>query len=750
MDTEIDKDEMDWDKNNEKTEDHEFFAPTEVVEHNHKRKELEMGYTTTKIKAESMSLSNLSAKGVVIKDPKYTTLLKDSFDTIHRLFYLNNFQRKFLLEKIQKTKIDQKVLLYSGNESNFDDGGWAAFILLEGEVHFFNTNSSFLDLITEISLFGYDGPIFQKRLSTATAEKGTVIGVISRKDFLELIHPFSQFATYLSRNIIYKDKVIDDLQYFKSFILASIDKGPLDMEKVIDSYKKICSCLHPKCTSEDIDIGAWSYALNRLPQDIIENYTFILMNKPPRLVTLRDELGLNLPRKKTIARNRDVYECLGGKNIVVVRDMETDVLDFMSNLCIHIIESSKLRKRIYSPLTIDEISKTGKNFEKTFDVFVKKTGLYIYDEDKTTLKNLFGDNFGEKLINICINHQDINVIINKVKLTDKDPIEFWTQNLYNTVKKTLGVTSWLSEIDDLVVDIIQGSKRTLLNCISPHLYMHKDEILSWAKKYKIELKIKTFLNENDKLIAYSYYYYKAFPDKDKERQEMYLRSGIEIVENTFGTGVNILVINVNKLDKVNKDPNIKIKPASKNHIILHLEYTFGKKSHDIIKPVLMLFGDKARSLNILGKCGGLTGQRSDIIVADSIFTDKTHELVSLNVGELGLDTLKNATKCDIHKGPLLTVAGTILQNYELLNFYKHVMGCVGLEMEGFYYAAEVENSVKHRLVNSKFISRFFYYVSDLPLDPTQVLSQEGSNVSWDEGVCSMNAIQRHILNQMMQ
>ena len=116
MDTEIDKDEMDWDKNNEKTEDHEFFAPTKVVEHNHKRKELEMGYTTTKIKAESMSLSNLSAKGVVIKDPKYTTFLKDSFDTIHPLFYLNNVQRKFLLEKIQITKIDQKVLLYSGKK----------------------------------------------------------------------------------------------------------------------------------------------------------------------------------------------------------------------------------------------------------------------------------------------------------------------------------------------------------------------------------------------------------------------------------------------------------------------------------------------------------------------------------------------------------------------------------------------------------------------------------------------------------
>ena len=279
--------------------------------------------------------------------------------------------------------------------------------------------------------------------------------------------------------------------------------------------------------------------------------------------------------------------------------------------------------------------------------------------------------------------------------------------------------------------------------------MHKEEILKWGKDNNIQLKTKTFLNENDRLIAYSYYYYKAFPEKEKEKDEMLLKNGVEIVENTFGTGVGVLVINVNKLDQINKDPNITIKPASKNHIILHLGYTFGGQSLDIIKPVLTLFGEKARSFNVLGKCGGLTGQRTDIIAADTIFSDKTHGLVRLHTGDLGLDKLKETTKCEIHKGPLLTVAGTILQNYDLLNFYKHVMGCVGLEMEGFYYANEIENSVKHRLINESFTTRFFYYVSDLPLDPSQVLSQESSNVSWDEGVCSMNAIQRHILNLIM-
>ena len=128
MDTEMDYEGIDWDKNQEKTEDHEFFSHS--VEHNHKRKELEMGYTSNKVKTESMSLSKLAEKGVEIKEEKYIKILKESFDKVHPLFYLNNVQRKFLLEKIQITKIDQKVLLYSGNESNFDDGGWAAFIFV--------------------------------------------------------------------------------------------------------------------------------------------------------------------------------------------------------------------------------------------------------------------------------------------------------------------------------------------------------------------------------------------------------------------------------------------------------------------------------------------------------------------------------------------------------------------------------------------------------------------------------------------
>ena len=118
----------------------------------------------------------------------------------------------------------------------------------------------------------------------------------------------------------------------------------------------------------------------------------------------------------------------------------------------------------------------------------------------------------------------------------------------------------------------------------------------------------------------------------------------------------------------------------------------------------------------------------------------------MNMGEFDVEKFKAQVNTDVHVGPLLCVAGTILQNYDLLNYYKKINGCVGLEMEGFYYAAEIANGVEHGMLINNFVSRFFYYVSDLPLVIGETLSAEAGNVSWEEGVGSMNAIQRHVLN----
>ena len=120
------------------------------------------------------------------------------------------------------------------------------------------------------------------------------------------------------------------MKSFKNFVLSCVERGPIDFIKLIDLYKKINPCIHQKCNSEEIDFSAYTYALSRLPIDVIETYIFILVNRQPRILNLNDKLrNIGVEKVKCIARMRDIYKYLDGKNVIICRDMENDVLDFI-------------------------------------------------------------------------------------------------------------------------------------------------------------------------------------------------------------------------------------------------------------------------------------------------------------------------------------------------------------------------------------------------------------------------------------
>lgn len=48
------------------------------------------------------------------------------------------------------------------------------------------------------------------------------------------------------------------------------------------------------------------------------------------------------------------------------------------------------------------------------------------------------------------------------------------------------------------------------------MYKNKEKILNWAKENNVQFKTKSFVNENDMLIAASYYYYKEFKSEKEE------------------------------------------------------------------------------------------------------------------------------------------------------------------------------------------------------------------------------------------
>lgn len=685
--------------------------------------------------------NTLESRATLITSDEYHQKLAKSFDDFSPLMYLTADQRSSFLANLKFYKFESTEILYS---PTFPCDN-CAFILMQGELHFLS-KGKFIDLVDYTCFFGYDGPIFEKRFSTVEIERGSIIGVITQEAFLANLNPFSKFCTFISRSIIYKDKVLDDLLKFKNYILEKIDQGGIQLDKMVQMYKRINPCLHPKLNSEAVDFAAWFYALNRLPNNVLDTFVFLLINKPPKVLFSKDQLAEDyIPRVLTKGRNRDVFKFLEGKAVIVVREMETDVLDFVSNMCVNTIEAQKLRDLINSPKILGKLFEHKDDFAKCVEIVEKAAKCVLSESDKESFRGFFGESLGEKLINLCLHYQDYSITISKLPNSHLDPSEKWIQNLWKTTRQLLGVSSSIEELTDLVVDISQGSKRTLINSISPHIYRNRAKILEWGRKNNIKLKTKAFLSETDKLLATGFYYYKQNPTELHEKLKLENEHGIHYIEETYSTGIQIMIVNVNKLDVVNHDPAFEIQPASGHHIILHFGYTFGAQSSLIIKPLLMLFGAKARSMNILGKAGGLVGNRTDILVSSNVFYDKTNELINVNNGGIDTQRLEKDTKTKVHVGPMLNVAGTILQNKELLLFYQRVQGCIGIEMEGYFFAKEIENAVKHGILSKEFVARFFYYVSDLPLDPEQNLAQEEQNVSWDEGVCSMNAIQRFIL-----
>ncbi len=83
----------------------------------------------------------------------------------------------------------------------------------------------------------------------------------------------------------------------------------------------------------------------------------------------------------------------------------------------------------------------------------------------------------------------------------------------------------------------------------------------------------------------------------------------------------------------------------------------------------------------------------------------------------------------------------------MLNFYRRIWRCVGLEMEGTYYLRQILKARSLGLMSRDVALRFLYYVSDVPLVPSATLA---GGLKPHEGVPPLYAITREILTSIFE
>jgi len=626
------------------------------------------------------------------------------------------------------------------------------YIMLEGRVEVLDPQhaSARIGFIDEGHYFGEWEAIFDVprcySIRTLTDCSCVLFNGSILQQFFDTERAFAQAFAAILRD---RQGIFKGFELFRAEVMRGIGLGRIQLQDLLPMYETLNPALHKGALEHDqIDFSALNYAVRRLPSNVSSTFAFLIRDELPAVFEKPDELFQPIA---TDARHRSIWEILPGKDMVVIRSGMSDLMDFLTCMCIYAVEARKIRQRLYA----EGVIKTLKDYLACRDdgchdaaaeaQFIHSLGFSR--ADVSGFYRVWPKKTVEKLWDV-LNHREMFSIDLRRQQNQYNLKSFnqWSLQISDACKKLLN--SDPRELDPkLGIHIISSNTHSISNCLNPWFAANSQEILDWAQSIESNLLDEVWANRFDLVYALARDYFRQFPDKESEMLSWEVMYGIHRLSATPTTGIEAQLIDLDRTKGKAIDPGLPQEREGRN-IILNIDFAFGEQAQDIIHQLILLFGNNIRSVNFLGKAGALCGKRGDILIPTA-FIEQSHDAY-LAIPSKALEHAQwmgqRNSAGEIFVGPMLTVQGTLLQNREMLNYYRNLWRVSGLEMEGFFYHRQVQEARETGLVRPDLESRFFYYVSDLPLDTGSNLS---ARLKASEGIPPLYAISREILHHIL-
>ena len=659
--------------------------------------------------------------------------------------FLSAERRERLSQRLELRRYANGELLVRAGDLSRD-----VFLLAEGHVEAIDDRSPpvVLSSIQAGHYFGERAALFEQPRRVAIRARGDVIAyTLPGKDFLELLDTVPVFAQALALALKVKQGIFLGYNRLWAEVMTLIDQREFLLSELVEAYVSLQPALHPHLHEDRIDVGALSYAVNRLPEGVTRTLVYFLCGTLPELYEDPDTKFDPVP---TRARRRAAWQAMPSKTIVLLRDGVTDVTDFLTCLCCYAVEARKLRRRIRSSATLRALKPiVAKGDRAAAELLLSQ--LALTPEERAGIQELWPDDWWVRLRDILLHHEDIQIECDTpVDDYNSRASEVWVSQIQERARA-------LVDLDDpeLEVHIISSNTHSVANCLSAYLVAQSEEILAWGRKHRPELCGepsperpwgKRWRSRSDLVYVVARDYFKAHPEAEREWERVEAEGGRQELRATAFTGIEVQLFDVRELQMEHTDPELTICDPPHPVLLINVDYAFGQQAEEILANLLFVFGRRVRSVNVLGKAGGLVGRRGDILLPAATLLQTNDELYPLPNYDLdGAQLRALAPDLEVHEGPILTVAGTLLQDRALLHFYRRIWKCVGLEMEGSFFARQLISAVETKVARKDIQTRFAYYTSDVPLNPEENLS-EGMK-PW-EGVPPLYAITRAMLNRI--
>ena len=541
--------------------------------------------------------------------------------------------------------------------------------------------------------------------------------------------------------------------YHRTYTTLLRSSGETLVRVLEPSHRAMNSSLHPLAASEELDLGAFIYATQRLPQEAPDAKVIVLgqeakVFKDAGIGPIEDWAPLEAP-----ARRRRWFDD-GGGTLAVLLASSSDLDDLIPTLVAYQIEWNKLRVRMRSldwPKDDDP------------DPAGCAAALGGSEEDWSRLRAAWGSRWGARMTDVA--ERRLNL---RVRMLGGSAVGYarMTRRWWRPVRATLQEHS----LEDRPIYFVSSNAHSIVNLVTGTAREREQEITDWvvdSDDPDLKPELERFRTgdaegswENFLYFAAREYFTAQPEDSDIfERRSAEERAvGVTHLSSRTALRVSAQVIEIDRLDHRALDPRLGVTDAQRlaecPAVIVNVEYPLGLAAYNILREITE-DTDRLRGVYVLGKAATLNADVGDVMISSVIHDEHSGSTYWLD-NAFSVDDIAPflVFGSGLDNQRAVTVKSTFLQNRAYLDYYyREAFTVVEMEAGPFcnsvYEITDVDRYPVGEAVNfSKLPIDFgiIHYASDTPYTQARTLGARGlSYFGMDSTYASSLAIVRRVL-----
>ncbi len=541
--------------------------------------------------------------------------------------------------------------------------------------------------------------------------------------------------------------------YQRTYNTLLRSSGETALRVLESAHRAMGSSLHPLADSDEPDLGAFIYAIRRMPDSVADGVRLVILGQEAEVFAKN---GIEIDEWEegdAPARRRRWHSAGDGTHAVLIASA-SDVDDLIPTLVAFQIEWNKLRVR-------QRAAGWPPDHEPTVDECAEVLGGTA--EDWARLRGAWGERFMPRLQLISDQRMNLRVrMLGGTHVGYQRMTRRWWQPVFLTLaERGLGehplyfVSSNTHSLVNIATGVAREREQILVEFVEQQL--PDDDIL------RTELEAFREGRTEGSWENFLYFVARLYFDSHGEegrsaRRRSEAECGVAHIRSMTALRVPAQVIPLAQLRPERMDPRLGDVDAdalaAAEGVVVNIDYPLGVAAYNILREVAVS-SSTLRGVYVLGKAATLNADVGDVMLSTVVHDEHSGSTYWLD-NAFSVDDIAPYLRfgSGLDNQRAVTVKSTFLQNRSYLDFYyREAFTVVEMEAGPFcnalYEIADADRHPVNEAVNFSKLPLDFgiiHYASDTPYTQARTLGARGlSYYGMDSTYASSLAILRRVL-----